>query len=636
MILLMFLAFLSFWIMMGNSEREPDWRLALIQAFILWGGYLILGTELLGAFQGITRLGLALLWVFPNLAGILWVWFWLKRGKVLRLPIVYHYDSWVGSILDALVVLILLITLVVAVVAPPNSNGALVFRMSRVAHWAQNQSLAHYPTGIEIQNSYSPGAEIVILNFYILDGGDRLANLAAWLGFAGSVAAAASLAKVLGAKMNGQRMAAIFSATLPVAITQATSSMNDIVVGFWVVSTVLMLLYYTRKSPKPLYLVLTALAAALAVVTKPTALIFLWPFALYMVVVLRQRLGLPKMLLWAVIAFAILGAINGGQFYRNQQTYGQFYRPVEMSSLSNDMRSWRVLVSNITRNAALHADLPFPRAENWLLSNLLRLHEYLDLDPADSRTTLGGAFYIPDLNTSEMTSSNPIHAAIIVFSFTVMVGMVVLGKEDPEILVYCGAIFFSLVLFCYMLKWQPSGGRLHLPFFILFAPLVAFLLDKLEKFQLETAIGVLLLIFAVPWLLQTEQRPVIPDLQRTYPISVFDEARTALYFATNPEDYAVYLQIADEITARGLTHIGLDLTPTSEEYPFWVLLGAPDPSLRIEWVTTSTASFAFVDRAYDPDAIICEACSTEKLLEYSETFSRIPFEGFDVLIKEKQ
>ena len=116
--------------------------------------------------------------------------------------------------------------------------------------------------------------------------------MVSWMAFVGSIAAAASLADVLGASLRGRRFAAIFGATLPAAITQATGSMNDIVVAFWVLSAILMLLYYVKKSQKPLILVLSALAAALAVLTKATALIFLLPFALYAVVALWKRLGM--------------------------------------------------------------------------------------------------------------------------------------------------------------------------------------------------------------------------------------------------------------------------------------------------------------------------------------------------------
>lgn len=636
MIFLMVLSFISIWIMVGNNEREPNWRLALVQTAIFWGGFLILGTEILGFFNAISRLSFSLMWLLPILTGTGWAWLWLKQGRVLRLPIVYHRDSWVGFVLDMFVILILVITAVVAIVSPPNSHEAMISRMSRVAHWEQNQSLAHYPTGIETQNSLFPGAEIIALNLFVLGGNDRTVNMVAWLSFAGSVAAAASLAEVFGAKQNGQRMAAIFAATLPAAITLATSTLNDMTAAFWIVSAVLMLLYYTKNSQRSINLVLAGLAAAIAVATKPTTFIFLWPFALYLVVLLRKRLGMARMLLWALVGFALLGILNGPHFIRNQNTYGQFYRPVELSEQMNDVRNWRVTVSNIARNAALHADLPFPRAENWLRGNLEKMHERLGLDISDPRTTLVSEFRIPEVNTSETTSGNPVHAAMIVFSLTAVVGMVLLGKEDPDILVYSIAIFFSVLMFCYFLKWQPQGGRLQLPFFILFAPIIAVLLDRLEKFELETVLAGLLLAYAMIWLFQTQERPVIPDAERTYPVSVFSEDRTSLYFATHPEDEAIYRAISDVIKDRGMVAIGLDLAKSSEEYPFWALLGAPDDELRIEWVNTETASAKYLRDDFSPQAIICESCARVDVIRYTENYEHLNFSNFDLFLKESK
>ena len=632
MVVLLILAFLPIWIMVGNSEREPNWRLALIQALIVWGAYAILGTEILSLFSKITRSALAIMWTIPIIIGIVWGWLWLRKGKALRLPIVYHQDTRAGTVLDLLLILILIITAVVAVISPPNSSSAVVSRMSRIAHWTQNQSLVHYATGVETQNSNASGAEILQLNLFILAGNDRTVNLVAWIAFAGMAAAAASLAEVLGASYNGQRMAAIFSATIPAAITQATSSMNDVVVSFWIVSTVLMLLAYTQRSAKPINLVLAAFAAALAISTKATAFLFLWPFALYIIVVLLQRKGLPKMLLWALVALAVMGVVNGGHFWRNQVAYGKFYQPVELTNQTNDVRNWKVLVSNLTRNAALHADLPFPRAENWLTNNIFKLHERLGISENDPLTTVDGEFYIPAINTSERTSGNPLHAMLIVFSFVVIIGMVILGKESPELLVFTGAIFFSLLLFCYLLKWQPTNGQLHLPYFVLFAPLVAILLDRLAKFRFETLVATLLLLYSIPWLLMTRERPVITLEDVTFPISVFSGQREALYFATNPDDYEPYLAISNAIKKTGVKAIGLDLPEDSEEYPFWVILGAPDPDLRIEWVEANQQSQHLLDPDFAPRAIICEDCSAEKIERYLENYQQLAFDGFDLFV----
>ena len=633
MIVLVILSFLNIWIIVGNTEREPNWRLAIIQALIIWGGFLLLGTEVLSLLSAINRVSLGIMWSLPILFGVIWIWLWLKRGKVLRLPIIYRRDTWLGTILDLFVILIVVITLVVAFVSPPNSSSALVSDMSRVAHWAQNQSLAHYATGVESQNSHAPGAGMMMLNFYVLGGGDGLVNLVSWICFAGSVAASASLAEVMGAKVNGQRMAAIFTATLPAAITLATGATNDIVVNFWVVSAVLMLLYYTRKEQKSLILVLAAISAALAVATKASAFIFFWPFALYILIVLRRRLGMAKTLLWALAALAIMAAFNTGHYYRNQQTYGQFYRPVELTEQMNEKRNWRVLVSNITRNASLHADLPFPRADRWLKANLITLHDELDLDISDERTTIGSPFYIPEVNTSEMTSGNPFHAAMIAFSFIAVVGMVLLGKKDPEVLAYCGAILFSMLLFCYVLKWQPSGGQLQLPFFFLFAPLISVLLDKLEKFELEIILALILVVYAMPWVFQTYERPIIPSDDRTSQYSVFNENRDKLYFVTVDENYKAYRELTNEIKYLGITQIGLDLTSESEEYPYWVLLDSPNEDLRIEWVATETVSAVLLDEDFIPEAVIAEGLSDAEIEQYLLDYERYNYFGIDLFIR---
>ncbi len=634
MIVLMILSFLIMWIMMGNSEREPNWRLALIQAVVLWGGFLILGTELLSLFESINRTSLGIMWVLPILVGGIWAWLWLKYGKVLRLPVVYHRDSWLGTVLDLFVILILIITAVVAFVSPPNSNPAMVSDMARVAHWTQNQSLAHYATGIESQNSHSPGAQIMMLHFYILGEGDGGVNFIAWISFAGCAAAAASLAEVLGAKVNGQRMAAIFAATLPAAIAQATGVMNDLVVSMWIMSAVLMVFHYTRVSQKPLLLIIAAIAAGLAVATQATAFIFLWPFALYIIILLRRRVGMIRMLLWAVASFVILGLICGGHFYRNQQLYGQFYQPLELTEQMNEVRNWRVMVSNITRNASLHADLPFPRADNWLKENLIQVHSMLNLNISDPRTTLGEAFSIPEVNTSELTSGNPVHAAMIVFSLTAVVGMVLLGKENPLILVYLGAIFFSMVLFCYILKWQPTGSRFHLPFFFLSAPLISILLDKLEKFELETLLAAILLLYAMPWLFQTYERPVVPHDNRTYQLSVHNDDREKLYFATNPEDYKAYWAITNKLRTLGITEIGLDLMPQSEEYPIWAMMGAPNADLHIAWVNTDTASKVLLVDVFMPEAVIAEGLSSSEIAQYEEEYHHEKYFDLDLFIRE--
>jgi hypothetical protein len=49
---------------------------------------------------------------------------------------------------------------VLALITPPNMYDSMTYHMSRVVHWIQNGSLAHYPTSIGRQLFLPPGAEL--------------------------------------------------------------------------------------------------------------------------------------------------------------------------------------------------------------------------------------------------------------------------------------------------------------------------------------------------------------------------------------------------------------------------------------------------------------------------------------------
>ena len=64
-VILPLLAFLGLWIYSGNTRREPLWRASFIQAFILWGAWMVFVTELLSLFNAVTRTSLSLAWGLP-------------------------------------------------------------------------------------------------------------------------------------------------------------------------------------------------------------------------------------------------------------------------------------------------------------------------------------------------------------------------------------------------------------------------------------------------------------------------------------------------------------------------------------------------------------------------------------------
>ena len=68
------------------------------------------------------------------------------------------------------------LTELVAFIAPPNTWDTMAYHMARVAHWAQNGTVRHYPIPYLPQLYHPPWAEFAITHFQLLSGGDRFAN----------------------------------------------------------------------------------------------------------------------------------------------------------------------------------------------------------------------------------------------------------------------------------------------------------------------------------------------------------------------------------------------------------------------------------------------------------------------------
>ena len=607
------LAFLLLWIYSGNTRREPLWRASFIQAVIIWGAYMVVVTELLSLFRAVTRLSLALAWGAMVLGGAIWIFVWLKRKHVLRLPIIYRGKGKRVAVLDVLVLALTITTLVIGFIAPPNSQEAMSFGMTRVAYWAQNQSLAHFATLNENLNSAPPGQGIALLNFYLLAGSDRWSNFIAWGAWLACIQAVMAIAGFFKANQAGQRLAAIFAATLPIALALSSGSLDDMLSTLWVVSYVLIVFFFDKDPNHTFNLLLAGLAAGLAFVTKPISLIILVPFAIYFLILQARQFGFGKLVQRTAAGVLILFVIAGGFFYRNLQTFRMFYQYEAYIRDLNTVTGPKVFASNLVRNNSLHADLPFTRANYWIYQRIVALHEKMQMDVSDPRIT-EGSFMVPPLNTSEMTSGNPLHFLLFSACSIALVAGVLIKKQGQQLLAYLGLLGLSVIFFLLFFKWQPDGSRLHLLFYMIGAPIIGYMLGWLDdkKPRWGTIIAAVLGFFAWPWALLVYERPVfvMPGLTSDLPISRAN--RDELYFVTDPGADPVFTSLAAELNATGAsTVIGVDMGLEHHEYPIWALTRKPNDRVQIQNMRASPLMQRYTLNEYEPDYILSDTCGQE-------------------------
>ncbi len=604
------LAYLTMFLALTTRMPDTDLRRQFVRACVLWGVYATLTAELLSLGDAITPLWLSVAWLVPTVLSAAF----LLRGGRLRLLLARSRPRldlpWQDGILLAGLVVILVAAGVVAWFAPPNTWDSLTYHMPRVAHWAQNGSLRPFATGTESQNGRGPGAEMLVLHFYVLAAGDRLVNFIGWFSVAGGVIGVSLIAAQLAGSRLAQLLGAVIAGCIPMAIIQASSTMTDAVVAFWMVcvaSEGLSLWQGSARWDSTLFL---SLAAGMAILTKATASAYLLPFAIFAAVTLLKRVPLREGLKRALVACTLVLALNLGQLTRNYAVYGSLLGvPEQVTEHSNELHTWQGLASNLLRHASIHAGTPWPDFNRLLYRGILKAHLLMGVDPNDPRTTSAGTWDIRRPTTEEATAGNSAHAYLFL-----LVGCLALAyrrKTALEFRIYTAAVLASFVVFCFLFKWQVFSGRYHLPFFVLFSPVAGLALGDWIPANSGRALAAILVVLSYPWVLSVQERPLLPLEGMAMTGSVLVEPRTAMYLYGDSQRIDAYETMALMVQSVHCSRVGVMLPGDSPEYVVWVVFGKPTRAIRIEWLVAGTPSARYRIPGFQPCAVICQDCPDE-------------------------
>ena len=605
------LTFFAVAFLMASVFPELGWRRACLRASLLWGAWLVFIVETLSFFHSITQMGLVVMWLLLLGGSTVWLIHRWRKGLRLRCPDL-SWGKRPGLLLMALALVTIFVMIgLVAWFSPPNTFDSLNYHMSRVAHWAQNHSVAHYANGMEIQNSFAPLAEYSVLNSYVLAGSDRFANFSDWFAMLGSVIGVSMAAALLGAPLAGQFLAALFVATLPMGIAQASSTMTDYVAGFWLVCVAVEFLsLWGEQQPGWRTVFFLSLAAGLALATKSTAYGFVLPFAIATAVLMFRKIPLAQFIKLVALAALVVGLVNGGYISRNLQTYAMPFDPYHSKNFRNEMLDWQGLVSNVLRTGAFQFQTPWETVNLQLMRLVVGVHFKMGLDVNDPRTTIIGEFTIGKPGTHEDTATNPLHAFLILV--TAVISLFTVKRTGRRVLVYQLLVLLGFVAFSFVFKWQVFGSRLLLPFFLLSAPAFGVIIGSLLPLWAAVAVGLGLVASSTMWLLSIYARPLFPLDGRTDFASVLAAPREQMYFASIPGAYEPMKNVSRQVLESQCKDIGIALSGSGAEYPYWLLLGAPRDDLRIEWIVAGTPSARYSDPDFQPCAVICDTCDDQQ------------------------
>ena len=434
-----------------NLQRKEDIRRLFLWCAVSWGVYAVFSVELLSLVNGVTSINLTAIWLVPLLLLVFFLYRLMRKGHRFSMPRFEKPQSWAEIGLWFGIGVVLFLTALVAWKSPPQTWDSLNYHMSRVAHWAQQSALRHYPTGIEVQNNMAPGAEILVLQTYVLSASDDWVNFIQWFAMLASTIGVTWLAAQLGVGRLGQVLAAVFTVSIPIGIAEATSTMTDYVVAFWLVCVAAEGLCVIRDEVSNIGLLMLASSSGLAILTKPTAYAFLLPFPILVGWHLIRNLPYGPVVRYAVMGFIIALLLNLGHFSRNTEIYGNPIGPDDrFDQHANQLLSLRGMVSNFVRNTAMHLQTPSPHVNKAIALGVQWLHEGLDLDVNDVRTTAAGRFKVTVPRMNENSAGNPLHAFLILVVF----GVILWRRKslNSRLIEFAGTLFASALVFSFLFK----------------------------------------------------------------------------------------------------------------------------------------------------------------------------------------
>jgi hypothetical protein len=522
-----------------------------LRGAVLFGATAVLLTESLSLFHLLRRGPVAAAWIVVLVTAA------IRFRPKLRRPAI---GVWEGAIAAAIVAIAIPIALS-AWHSPPNSADAMAYHLPRVIYWAQSGSVAFFPTPYYNQVMLSPTAEYLMLHSYLLSGGDSWINLLTFGAYLASIVAVSALAGALGLGRRGQAIAALFCATLPNGILQASGAKNDWLLTFWL----LLMAYFAVRRNAPL----AGLALGLALATKGTGYLFAPPLLAVTMPWARGRAA----------AFLLGGVllINTPQYVRNIRLSGS---PLGYDSAQgdgafrwrNEHLGWKPAISNALRNTSEQLGARSARWNTAVFEAVLRMHRALGLDPQDPGTTWRWSQYGPPRNSNhEADANNRWHMLLIAIA---AIAAIVLRRR--QWLLYAIALAAAWLLFCFYLKWQPFQSRLELPLFVLASPLAAFWLESIRP----RAVAALVCLFLV----SAARLPALENWTRPLkgPRSVLHTARNDNYFSdmTQWNNRESYLAAVDRTAATGCDDVAIDISVNQLEYPFQALLRQRNPRVR--------------------------------------------------------
>lgn len=505
--------FVLFLIFLSKNIELPvitNLRISLIKTILSFLCLIFVFTEFLSLFNYLNLTGIVTCWSLSFI--IFFSLFFLKYKnnlKKINFSQIYIEKNY-KLILFSATILIILPLMFICFYYPPNTADSMIYHLTRIEYWVQNQNIHHYPTIDSRQLFHQPFSEFILLHLRILTGNDFLFNLVQFFLMLCSVLIITLITKLFSLDYRLQILSAILCLAIPMGIAQSTSTQTDYIAAFFLISFIYFFLNLLINKNIKYNLIpnsfWASISLGLGTLTKLTTPIFAVGFCFFFAIFILIKYKF-KAIKIALISFLIILFINAPFYLRNYNLTGD---PIGDTAISNMMKNETMnmahLTSNIVRNISLHTTMHVYGYNNFIFRCIKKFHDLIGISVQDKRTTFLGDRFRTFFFMDDGSAGNFL---LIIFIFLMFIYFIINFKKfvlrkDKILFFYLLSLIFGFALFCAIFKWQPWHSRLQLPLFLASIPIVSYffyeLFENKKYFVAKIFYYIVLLSFFIFWI----------------------------------------------------------------------------------------------------------------------------------------
>lgn len=510
-----------------------------------------------------------------------------------------------------------IITFLWALGTIPYNWDSMTYHLTRIAHWAQNESVGHFATN-NIRQVASPAlAEFVNLHVYIICGkSERLFHILQWSCYVTNAWLVTKLAYRLGCTERWAKISSLLFMCMPIAFAEALTTQVDHFACVWFLIFVYFILDFIISKEHIKYnkhnlniCLIMGSCVVYGYLTKPTVSVgmFMMAIGLFAICIKRRNPIVPLLKLSAVVAPLIVLFISP-EIIRNIISFHAINPPfVGQRQIVGTIKP-TYLIINFLKNFTFNFPNIYIYRSDRIVYGIVTmaariLHVELD-HPSIAED--GYPFSVHEAQCfGQDTAVNPIVLILSIVSLCWCLYRHIKHKQKTAALTYFA--FGMFCLFCVIVRWELFVGRYMLPYFTLLCPIIAIQFQDIyensrHKFTGHAAVSIIYFccvidLFAMTW----------------YHGGIMKGGWQDEYYVNNIYVANEYREIIGDIGNSDFKNIGLKLGSNAYEYPIWNI---DKDNLYFAHINVENETAKYYEEDFIPDCIISTYAPEDKV-EYN-------------------